>query len=100
MEHVGGYTTSPFKSQIPGSDRPMEERSPTVKKLAVVVTSLSAMLPVSLLESKVSKTSISGIRKKSISTHSIHLGVTRHSHQEDRQDIVYECQETTGKSTA
>ena len=63
------------------------------------MTSLSAMLPVRLLESKVSKASISGIRKKSISTHSIHLGVARQSHQGDRQGIVYEHQETTRKST-
>lgn len=56
------------------------------------MTSLSAMLPVSLLESRVSKASISGIRKKSISTHSTYLGG-------DREDTVYECQETTKKRT-
>lgn len=72
-----------FKSLIP--IRPMKQTS---QKFPVVMTILSAMLLVSLLESRVSKASISGIRKKSISTHSTHLGG-------DREGTVYECQETT-----
>lgn len=56
----------------------------TSQKFPVVMSSLSAMLLVALLES------ISGIRKKSISTHSTHLGG-------DREDTVYEYQETTKK---
>lgn len=80
----GKYTNRPFKSQIPGSVRPMKQTS---QKFPVVVTSLPAMLLVALLESRVSKASISGSRKKSISTHFTYLG----------EDSVYECQETTKK---
>lgn len=68
-------------------------------KTPSLMTSLSAMLPVPLLESQVSDASISAIRKKSMSIHSIHLCITRHSHEGDRPDITYEHQETTGKST-
>lgn len=75
----GEYTNRPFKSQIPGSVRPMKQTS---QKFPVVMTSLSAMLLVSLLESRVSKASISDIRKKSISTHSTHLGG-------DREDTLW-----------
>lgn len=68
-------------------------------KTSSLMTSLSAMLPVPLLESQVSDASISAIRKKSMSVHSIHLCITRHSHEGDRLDITYEHQDTNGKST-